>query len=752
MRALLLALSCLTFLGACSHGAHGPETEGLEPAACGALRPEAPAPEHAKAGQAEAGEPVRRGRPAELWTPGQELRQQPPVAWVEGRVMDEEGEPVARAQLFTLRSSRGDFGPETTSTDAVGRFRLDLFAPGRIRLTVDAEGFALAWQDLEAERSAVPLRADFRLDRGLSISGRVLSASGLPVAGAYVVHVWILPMLPPRDSLSGTCDPEVVVSTWRHQVGPETDEEGRFVLTGLEPGLFQLEASVPGRFSTYLPSQPRRVAAGEQGIVLALGVPGGVRGVALDPTGAPLAAGRISYSRGGAKKPMGLDPEWDRLLDPFHHHDRSGNYLSFDQGAFTVDHLEPGLWRIEVGSLGYAPGAVEAVVEAGAVTDLGSIRLGQGAWLDVAVSGPDGAPVSGVELEARLDSDWLRLGRTDAAGRCRMEGLAPGAWILEAGHPEYALGRAGPFTLVSGQGTDAHLRLHVAGCIEVLVRDREGRPKSGAGVEIMGPLRRMERTDVRGLARFGRLFPGTYGVRFFRPLPWTKDGAPVDLAAYGSDPETEIQRDQIAVAEGETARLELTEPAPWTLRGIVAGPSGPVQGVRVSSVPRDGPFAGPEAISGPDGSWLLEVLPAGPLVLHWSRPDARFESTAALELGEQGGVWNGRLELPTGVIEGRVLDGAGSPVPNVRIAIEPDEVQFRAAPAGWLVRIQGRLRLPREEPPEPVATDAQGRFRVEQVPAGRWRVGVLREDGKPGQGKAVVELAEGGKAWTELEP
>lgn len=684
---------------------------------------------------------------------------------VEGQVKDEGGRPVAGARVFAPFGGWGGAGE--VKSDEQGRYRLGGIAPGKTRLTVDAEGFALAFKDLEVAPAPVPLRADFQLGRGLSISGRVVSVTGLPVAGARVDLT--------RHSEQRAGVSLIVLGGGE---GAETDGEGRFLISGLEKGHYEVRANAEG----HLPARREKVEAGDQGVLLQLGLGGGIRGVALDPAGAALPEGRVACRPdSGGPDLEGMRFDRDALGLPGRARRGAAEWKAEDKGAFRVEGLAPGLWRVRIEAPGCAPREVEANVLAGVVTDLGAVKLDKGAWLEVTVRGTGDAPLAGAQVKALPEAgpdlpvvmglpggasravranragqppipfgeSGAPSGRTDAEGKVRLEGLAPGSWIVEAEHPEYAPGKAGPFALAAGQGAEAGLGLRPGGSLVVLVRDRQGRPKAEASVEIEGPYRRVERSDAQGLARFTRLPAGAYGVRLSRMMQVRMGNVAIGTNISGEDKEVPV-----AVAEGETARLELTAPGTWTLRGTVTGPNGPASGVRIACGSRSF-FSGPQTLSGADGSWRLEDVPAGKLDLRWARKGAPVESTRVLELGEEGGEWEGNLELPTGVIEGRVLDAQGKPVADALVTIDEAAaggVQVTRAIGVVMLGSNRRLppmELPGLDAPEPVRTDAEGRFRVEQVPAGRWRVGTRQEDGSPGKGPVVVEVPAGGRAKAE---
>lgn len=114
------------------------------------------------------------------------------------------------------------------TSDREGLARVDAVPNGPVHLFVRAEGFA--W--FEDVRRVAPIErpADFatvRLQAGLELSGVVVDASGTPVADAELAHVFGNPRVPASD---------------RRPAG-RTDADGRFRLTSLAPGPWEVRVS-----------------------------------------------------------------------------------------------------------------------------------------------------------------------------------------------------------------------------------------------------------------------------------------------------------------------------------------------------------------------------------------------------------------------------------------------------------------------------------------------------------------------------
>jgi hypothetical protein len=141
---------------------------------------------------------------------------------VEGRVIDEQGRPIAGARIED--STRG-LDPSVFAwchvTDAEGRFRAHLPRGKSIRLAVRAQGYVPAIQDVPPDPDRPPV--EFRLERGRRLRGRVVDPSGHPIEGALANALGVSPkeIVGPDGKRAMAPDIPFRFHAW-------TDEHGRF--------------------------------------------------------------------------------------------------------------------------------------------------------------------------------------------------------------------------------------------------------------------------------------------------------------------------------------------------------------------------------------------------------------------------------------------------------------------------------------------------------------------------------------------
>jgi hypothetical protein len=382
-----------------------------------------------------------------------------PGATLVGEVVDGSGRPIAGAPL---RAGEVE-GPwaETATTGGDGTFAI-AGAPHGAGLGIGVGGdWVLAdGQDVfpvqtPAEGSPAPLR--LVVEPAGTITGRVEGASG-PVAGAVVVAI-------PSDRTMGR-DRRAVSAA-----------DGAFVLHGLRSNTaWDLEARRPD----HAPAFAEGVATSSSGVVLRMRAGGTIAGRVVDRDGRGVSAVEAYAHR--------ISQEESTVVGLREH----ASVRSGPDGRYVIEHLNPGLYRVEVRTparLAFSPTAAatqDAVVEDGATTAIDDTQLQRGGRLRIVVAAPSAPPWLLVSI--------LPSGQGGAPHKAQL-------WAGKQGIFEMDVVEAGLFD-VAAQGADigysrakgvriepeetAEVRLEFAGreALQGTVVNADGQPVVGATVDV----------------------------------------------------------------------------------------------------------------------------------------------------------------------------------------------------------------------------------------------------------------------------
>jgi hypothetical protein len=445
-----------------------------------------------------------------------------PGAMLTGRVVDDTGRPLARADVEPVASPTDD-APTTVKTDKEGRFAVGPLVPGRYQIWARQTAHAMT-APVEAQvRADKTAPVQIRLPRAVQVLGQAVDDAGLPVAGAVVsvglLNVGTQDLAVLTGSLPLAADaanlPPEALNRQSLLRSTASDANGRFLLPDLPAGSFRLEVSSPTRLPirrSPLAIEPgRTVDLGR--LLLQAGVP--TQGRVLDEEGAPLPGARIEA------RPMdGASPA-------------VFSALTGEDGTFKV-HLPRGLFTISAHAAKRAPEVKDAiVVEPGRPPSDLELRLQRAdAALNGVVRDPQGraaasARVLAYPLRSSLGAPdagaptgsssgrapLLAASSTDRAGRFRLTGVPRQPFLVEIRHPAWPARSA-----VATPGQELYIELPRPGGIEGEVRDRSsGSYLSGYRLEAQGPDGRSAvdvRTQGAGFELRG-LLPGRWRIRVF---------------------------------------------------------------------------------------------------------------------------------------------------------------------------------------------------------------------------------------------
>jgi hypothetical protein len=653
-------------------------------------------------------------------------------ASVTGRVLGADGRPIADASVSSASRGRGLLflleNSEQAESDASGAYCLRGLPAGKALLSAEADGWlSRSGIELVLAEGVDVQGQDIVLERGSEVAGTVRWPSGQPAAGARVRvgktqhEGW------PAFQSDATCD-----------------EAGRFVLSGLQEGPFELGAQatppgdaatqrVPGAWSAIA----RGVRAGDHEVELLLEAPLSLAGHVVDDLGQPVQSFHVDADS--------LDlPRW--LLDV------PGQDIEAEDGAFQLDGLRAGSWKLSAKASGYGPPEAPLTVDVPAAGDT-RIVLQRAVRVTGLVVDPNGAPVPEATVRASAGPEGpFGQGRSaqqtgsDAEGRFELE--FPGtALALVASRDGWA--DSEPVTVELGPGAasgEVVLALRAGGTIRGEVFAPDGRPDPG--IRVMAGDMPFWFGEGAGVVSDA---DGRFVLEHVNPGKVTVTAMPREESLRGAmeksaDEElavmsllTQMRTATVVVADREEVHVVLGSKAKASVRltGTVSEGGAPLAGAGV--------FALEEGNSFLQGMRVAKSDSAGHYALELDRPGSFVVSVSLQGIGQSAAeffvdvpeVPEYRLDLPLplATLGGRVLGPDASPAVGVTLNL----VREGAASGPTMMNItRGHV------------TDSEGRFRFEHLHAGSYtlQVGAALLGG-PGAGAPQGSLVLEGLAVEE---
>jgi RNA polymerase sigma factor (sigma-70 family) len=226
---------------------------------------------------------------------------------VSGRVLDRSGSPIPQASFHILFHTGGLELYGSARTASAGEFDFNGLPPGKLKLQVDATGFATAHVEASLEESGATARLEVVMEKARTFRARIEYADGEP------------------DS-----DPQIVLERktgegWRHHHGGRPGvglEGGIFEADSLPPGIYRVSATFREHAELSSPDVDLRESVSAEVVLRA------ESGVAV--------SGRISFA----------DPELarGRVLAHLHYVDgvRAVKAMRIEGGAYRLEHLRFG--------------------------------------------------------------------------------------------------------------------------------------------------------------------------------------------------------------------------------------------------------------------------------------------------------------------------------------------------------------------------------------------------------------------------
>ncbi len=528
-----------------------------------------------------------------------------PVYGIAGKVVDEDGRPVAGADLITSiqPTTRIMSNPSAYRSGGLdrsgesGRFRLGNLLPGfSYDLKVTRRGFAPLKMELPAREPGQPgAEMTIVLRSGRLAFGMVVDGGRQPVAGAGVT---LQPGMPAGlgARLRQARNPE--------KFEGKTDASGRFEIQSLPAGSFDLVVrgrgfaplTVPG---LVVPEGKGRTDLGT--VMLAPGV--AVRGKVTDPKGNPIAGAEVRAAAAqGETMPFPLRMREQGAADA----------LTAADGLFTLEDRAPGeSLDLTVSHPQYGPGSAPAV----SVPTEQPVRivLQPTARVSGKVTGPDRRPVAGAHVGmSEMTSMSLRGGAsrmltianhqstvTDEEGAFSFDNVAPGPIEMSANAPGRQRAKLEGLELAPGQELKGvELVLAPGGVVEGRVL-ADGRPMPGVEVAVTAPAAR----DLD----FPELDTTTDGDGQFRI-----DGVPLGPRTVEAKAEGYRRAVRDVEVTAETKTVELVLERGLEVSGRVVDDAGnPVAAATVRLIAGQSFFKAPQADSGTDGAFTIGGLQDG---------------------------------------------------------------------------------------------------------------------------------------------
>ncbi len=455
----------------------------------------------------------------------------PPGVRLAGTVFDKAGQPLASARVRTgVKVDGMDWSaPRQAYTAEDGTFEFGGLPEKTMNVAAlhDSGNSEVKTIDLSESN-----KIDLTIDQTLSISGKVVDSEGEDVEGAQVSAF--------PDIMGGA---KIERSSWRLKGMPTalTDAGGEFVLSGLAPGDYKVNAAREG-------AQRRRrrmrggevFKAGAEDVVLRMPKLGSIKGkVELDSDDA-----LTEFSVGAG---------------PF-----SGVRQTFkDTTKFEVKDIAPGTYTFNVSGKNFQTKRIPAVeVKEGETVDLGEVKLTQGRYISGRVISSDGKPVDNATVLAggMLFGDGTnakaqfggppgarnaKSGITGADGTFIIFGVRKGSLMLTAEHTKWGRARSMMLPKTAESLENLEITLEPFGSLEGKIT-QSGKPVEKVIVSVQstsapGSVYGVQ-TGTDGRYKLDRLAPDKYRV-----------SAMVGSFMHGM----KTHRQEVTVSSGKTAKADI---------------------------------------------------------------------------------------------------------------------------------------------------------------------------------------------------
>ncbi len=369
--------------------------------------------------------------------------------WLEGRVLDDKGEPVADVEI---RAERGPFeNPNvtigevktTTTTDSSGNYKLYLEPDDYVLKIRASDGLVLRQDDVQLDNGQ-QRKLDLELEKGITFRAKIIdSITGEPVEG-IVLWNWRLEGVEGTSNAEGLLEiPGMFPGTFEFNVTAKGSDRRRDSVAGKyarwwspdatrEHQRKQIEPAVFQRNFDELEFELRRMKTEMEPVTIEIEPCAIVRGRVIDPNGKPVAGATVAPAKTGSGNSLTGDTRF--------------SYTTKEDGTFEAKLPASGgmvynlvahdgkynEWR------NWANGVGEPFITSpGEVVEGVELHLTKGATVRGVLLDAAGKPlalqqVRAVPADERVNRYYVPTVRTDANGRFEIQHIRPGKTIIQA--------------------------------------------------------------------------------------------------------------------------------------------------------------------------------------------------------------------------------------------------------------------------------------------------------------------------------
>ena len=613
---------------------------------------------------------------------------------IAGRVVDDRGVGVAGMKVASQRKSivggvdiQRFTTDEAAVTDESGNFRLGGLEGGTTTIRVTGPAHTtVTLPNVETDTNNVELR----VERLGAIHGVLVTADGTPVVGSRVTANT-------QSKASGAIQLAEDVAEFE-MPGPSvtTDEQGKFVLDSVKPGMVTVKARGKAHLPVAHSGVQVRAAQTVRGMRLIADAGAIARIRVVDQDGAAIVGAQVMIRPAPKAATPGFNVEMRATVD--------------DEGGIQI----------------------------------GNGKLGSG------VTGEDGVAVivglpGGEVVVSATHTDFAPSGKTHVA-------------MPSTGAVDRQITMAPPsFVEVLVTSTGGSVSVGTDVLLEVANSDvASAGPRLGGmgSQDLVG----RQTTDAEGKVRFGPVAAGDYVVSLSRGKK-VRDVGGMTMFIGNEDDKISSSAKQFAVGGGKTAQVALKMPILTRLTGVVMGSDGPVAGcgVELESAADDNGIpglGGSRERTKDDGSFTFEGVESGDYVLRYGKSDQVVKARHELTVPANTTELQQNLTLRTGTVRVLVLSkDDAEPVERAEVRLTRGGASSKSGKPQRRVQVMmigvsstgdgnGEETSTMTFGQERVLTDEDGIAEFKDVPIGKYTLKVESRRFSPAEkgGVSVVEL------------